>query len=157
VLLSISEFIGRFHPLFVHLPIGILLLALLLQWLSRKEQYTLSHGVMKVIWVAGILSALLSCITGYLLSINGGYEENTVGLHMWMGIAVAAVSLLIGAKVFSRKFDATYKVSSVALLLLITGTGHFGGSLTHGDDYLLSALTGGEEEAECSSRDKTHC
>lgn len=146
MLLSITEFIGRFHPLFVHLPIGILLLALLLQWLSRKEQYTLSHGVMKAIWVIGILSALLSCITGYLLSVNGDYEEDTVGLHMWMGIAVAAVSMLIGAKVFSRQFDVVYKVSSIALLLLITGTGHFGGSLTHGDDYLTSALVGEDDD-----------
>lgn len=146
MLLTITEFIGRFHPLFVHLPIGILLLALLLQFLSKKEQYSLSHGVMKIIWIAGILSALLSCITGYLLSINGGYEENTVSLHMWMGIAVAAISVLIGAKVFTRKFDTVYKAASIVLLLLIAGTGHFGGSLTHGDDYLLSALADEEDE-----------
>ncbi len=145
MLLTITEFIGRFHPLFVHLPIGILLLALLLQWLSGKEQYTLSHGIMKVIWLIGILSALLSCITGYLLSINGGYEENTVGLHMWMGIAVAGVSMLVGAKVFSRQFDVVYKIASIFLLALIAGTGHFGGSLTHGEDYLLAALTDEEE------------
>ena len=111
MLLSLSEFIGRFHPLFVHLPIGILLLALLLQFLSRKEQYTLSHGVMKVIWIAGIVSAVLSCITGYVLSINGGYEESAVNLHMWMGIAVAVISILIGFKVFRRRFDIVYKSS----------------------------------------------
>jgi mono/diheme cytochrome c family protein/uncharacterized membrane protein len=146
VLLSITEFIGRFHPLFVHLPIGILLLALLLQWLSRKEQYALSHGVMKVIWIAGAVSAVLSCVTGYLLSLKGGYASNTVTVHMWMGIAVAALTLLIGVKVFRRRFDTVYKISSMALLLLIAGTGHFGGSLTHGDDYLVAALAedGGE-------------
>ena len=140
MLLSITQFLGRFHPVIVHLPIGILLIALLLQWLSRKEQYTLSYGVMRVLWAAGILSALLACITGYLLSVSGEYEENTVALHMWMGIGVAAVSLLVGSKVFARQFDTTYKASSLALLLLIIGTGHFGGSLTHGEDYLSSAL-----------------
>jgi uncharacterized membrane protein/mono/diheme cytochrome c family protein len=154
VLLSITEFIGRFHPVFVHLPIGILLLALLLQFLGRKEQYTLSHGVMKVIWIAGIVSALLSCITGYLLSINGGYEESAVNLHMWMGLAVAAVSILIGAKVFYRKFDTVYKVASIALLLLIAGTGHFGGSLTHGDDYLTSAFVDEGDEANVAEEIK---
>lgn len=69
---------------------------------------------------------------------------------MWMGIGVAAVSLLIGAKVFSRQFDGLYKASCVALLLLITGTGHFGGSLTHGSDYLTAALHSGEENIEAS-------
>jgi mono/diheme cytochrome c family protein/uncharacterized membrane protein len=145
LLLTITELVGRFHPLFVHLPVGILLLALLLQWLFRKEQSVLSHRMMKVIWSAGILSALLSCITGYLLSSQAGYDENTIVLHMWMGIAVAGVSLLIGAKVFSRRFDAVYKIASVLLLILIAGTGHFGGSLTHGDDYLSSVFADGEE------------
>lgn len=146
MLLSITEFIGRFHPVLVHLPIGILLLALLLQWLSGKEQYSVSHAALKVIWALGILSALLSCITGYLLSVGGEYEESTVALHMWMGIGVAAVSLFAGSKVFSRQIDQPYKVASILLLFLIIATGHFGGSLTHGDDYLTAALHTGEEE-----------
>ena len=95
MLLSVTEFIGRFHPLLVHLPIGILLLALAFQWLSRKEQYKLPHGVMKVVWISGAFTALLSCITGYMLSLSGDYDEDTVAIHMWMGIAVAAVSLFI--------------------------------------------------------------
>lgn len=141
MVLSIIEFIGRFHPLLVHLPIGILLLALLLQWLFRKEQYTLTHGIMKVIWLLGMATALLSSITGYLLSLSGEYEGDTVALHMWMGIGVVVISILICAKVLNRQFDAVYKVASVALLLLILLTGHFGGSLTHGSDYLTSAIS----------------
>ena len=39
VLFSIPEFIGRFHPVLVHLPIGILLLAALFQLLSVKEKF----------------------------------------------------------------------------------------------------------------------
>ena len=144
-LLSVTEFIGRFHPLLVHLPIGILLLALLLQWLSRKEQYTLSHGIMKVIWICGTVTALLSCISGYLLSLNGEYETDTVALHMWMGIGVAAASLLISAKVFSQQFDLVYKIASIVLIGLIFATGHFGGTLTHGSDYLTSAFIDYEE------------
>jgi mono/diheme cytochrome c family protein/uncharacterized membrane protein len=145
LLLTITELIGRFHPLFVHLPIGILLLALLLQWLFRKEHSVMSHRIMKVIWSLGIASALFSCITGYLLSSQAAYDEDTVALHMWMGIAVAGVSMLVGAKVFSRRFDVVYKMAAISLLLLIGGTGHFGGSLTHGDDYLSSAFGSGKE------------
>ena len=136
MLLSIIEFIGHFHPLLVHLPIGILLLALLLQWLSRKEQYTLSHSVMKIIWIIGVFAALLSCITGYLLSLSDDYEETTVSLHMWMAIALTAVALLICARIFAKKFDLVYKAASIVLLLLIFVTGHLGGTLTHGSGYL---------------------
>src|SRR4051812_3209761 len=99
MLLSLTEFLGHFHPALVHLPIGILLLALLLQWLPRKEQYSLPHGAMKVIWMVGAFTALLSCFTGYLLSLSGDYDTTLVSLHMWMGIVLAIVSLLICARV----------------------------------------------------------
>lgn len=151
MLLSVTEFIGRFHPLLVHLPIGILLLALLLQWFSRKEQYTLSHGVMKVIWLTGSFTALLSSITGYMLSLDGDYDSGATAIHMWLGISVVAVSLLIAAKVFAMQFDALYKTASLALVVLIFATGHFGGSLTHGSDYLISAF---DDESDTTATQK---
>ena len=148
-LLSVAEFLGRFHPLFVHLPIGILLIALLLQWLSRKKEYAIAHGVLKLLWGLGVASAILSCITGYLLSVNNEYDDTAVALHMWSGIAVAAVSLLLFAKVAARQYDGLYKGGAALLFLLITATGHFGGSLTHGSDYLSLALlnTSGTDSA----------
>lgn len=142
LLLSVSEFIGRFHPLLVHLPIGILLIALLLQWLSQKKEYAVAHGVLKLLWALGAAFALLSCITGYLLSVHDEYDDAAVALHMWSGIAVAALSLFLFAKVAARQYDILYKSGAVVLLLLITATGHFGGSLTHGSDYLsLNLIT----------------
>lgn len=146
LLLSVSEFIGRFHPLLVHLPIGILLIAVLLQWLSQKEKYAVAHGVLKLLWALGAASALLSCITGYLLSVHNAYDDTDVALHMWSGIAVAAVSLLLFAKVAARQYDVLYKAGAGVLLLLLTVTGHLGGSLTHGSNYLFS--TGDGRSAE---------
>ena len=103
VLLGISEFIGHFHPLLVHLPIGILLMGLLLQWLSRKEKYRQLQAAVPVTLLAGSVSALASCITGYLLSINDDYDKDLVSWHMWMGIGVALVSLLLYAKEKNKK------------------------------------------------------
>jgi uncharacterized membrane protein len=139
--LTITEFIGRFHVLLVHLPIGFLLIGLLLQWLSVYEKYQISQQVIKVIIFCGMIAAVLSCITGYLLSLNGDYDESLVGWHMWMGISVASVSFLLYARLLSGRLDIWYKLLSVALLILIFITGHLGGSLTHGSDYLTSALS----------------
>ncbi|MEP6951718.1 MAG: c-type cytochrome domain-containing protein [Ginsengibacter sp.] len=136
MLLTITDFIGRFHVVLVHLPIGFLLIGLLLQWLSSKEKYHISRQVIKVVILCGVIAAILSCITGYLLSQNGDYDEDRVGWHMWMGIGVAAVSILLYAKINYGQFDTSQKILSVALLLLIFITGHLGGSLTHGPDYL---------------------
>ncbi len=139
--LTITEFIGRFHVLLVHLPIGFLLIGLLLQWLSVYEKYQISPQVIKVIIFCGMIAAILSCITGYLLSLNGDYDEGLVGWHMWMGISVASISFLLYAKLLSGRLDIWYKMLSVVLLMLIFITGHLGGSLTHGSDYLTSALS----------------
>jgi uncharacterized membrane protein/mono/diheme cytochrome c family protein len=139
--LTITEFIGRFHVLLVHLPIGFLLIGLFLQWLSSKEKYHISKEVIKVIILCGMMAAILSCVTGYLLSQSGDYDEDLVGWHMWMGIAVASTSVLLYAKIKYNQFDVWYKLLSVVLLVLIFITGHLGGSLTHGSDYLTAALS----------------
>lgn len=134
-----SEFIGHFHPALVHLPIGILLIALLLIWLSKKPKYNISHDVIKIVLLAGVLSALLSCITGYVLSTTDDYEKPIVMWHMWMGICVAIVSMLLYMKQARNEFDFIYKLLAVVLLILIFVTGFLGGLLSHDWDYKTPA------------------
>ena len=131
--LSILEFFGHFHPLIVHLPIGILLIALFLQWLSSRESYRSYASVVPVVLLIGMIAAFVSCITGWLLSLTDDYDHDLVGWHMWMGISVAFTSLLLYAKV-------SKKLLTLILLTLILVTGHLGGSLTHGSDYLTKPL-----------------
>ncbi|HEU0063730.1 MAG TPA: c-type cytochrome domain-containing protein, partial [Flavisolibacter sp.] len=139
--LSVTEFIGRFHPVIVHLPIGILLTGLMLQWVASREKYKISTEAIKIVLLVGMLTAVISCITGYLLSLDGDYDDKLVRLHMWMGFAVAAGSIFLCLKLIRRKSGITYKVASFFLLILIIITGHLGGTLTHGSNYLLSALS----------------
>jgi uncharacterized membrane protein/mono/diheme cytochrome c family protein len=140
MLLSIIEFIGHFHPLLVHLPIGILFIALILQWMSRKEKYTPLSVAVPVILLAGSIAAFTSCITGYLLSISDDYDKSLVSWHMWMGIGVTLVSLMLYAKEKNPLFAIDKRILSLGLLLLLMITGHMGGSLTHGSDYLTKPL-----------------
>lgn len=148
MLLTITEFLGRFHPLIVHLPVGVLLIALLLQYLSAKEKYAALNASVNIVLLIGMLSAFASCITGYLLSMSGEYDDTTVSWHMWMGIGVAVVSALLYVRRVNKQFGIVYKLMSVGLLLLIFVTGHLGGSLTHGSDYLTSALAGSSDGAK---------
>lgn len=141
MLISLTEFIGRFHPVLVHLPIGILLMGILLQWLSAYPKYNVSNNVIRIVLLIGTFSAILSCITGFLLSSSGDYETDLVSWHMWMGIAVAAASLLFLQRILTKKNDVGTKLTSISLLVLIVLTGHLGGSLTHGSDYLTAAFT----------------
>ena len=93
LLFSITEFIGRFHPVLVHLPVGILLLAALFQWLSVREKFQSLNVAIGVALFWGMLSAIASCISGYLLSTTDDYDKALIFKHQWFGISVAVVSV----------------------------------------------------------------
>jgi len=141
ILENITEFIGRFHPVLVHLPIGVLLVAALFQWLSRKEKYQSLSSAVSIALFLGMISAILSCISGYLLSNSGDYDGDLISNHQWFGIAVASISIL--AYGLNRRNKDNIWVSGLMVLLIII-TGHLGGSITHGSDYLFKAFSGGD-------------
>ncbi len=140
MLLSIPEFVGHFHPLLVHLPIGILLTGLFLHWLSHKEKYIVVQESVPVVLLCGAIAAVLSCITGYVLSNADDYDKTIAGWHQWMGISVAVFSILLYLKIKNPGIALNSNLLSVVLLVLIFITGHLGGSLTHGSDYLTKPL-----------------
>src|SRR5438046_2677947 len=137
-----AEFFGHFHVVLVHLPIGILLLACVFQWLERKPKFSSLHAATGIAFLIGMICAIFSAITGYLLSLSGDYDEQLVNTHKWFGISVAAVSIIM-FYLHRRSVAAITQFSaSVLLFLLIIITGHLGGSLTHGSDYLTKSLSG---------------
>lgn len=136
---TLFTFLGRFHPLLVHLPIGFLLLALVLQWLRRKEKYFAIVPAIKAAYLLGAASAAASCISGWLLAAGGEYDEATLDLHRWMGISVALVAAI--GYYFSGKPGRLGKnIVSVLLFVLILVTGHLGGTLTHGEGFLTKGI-----------------
>ena len=140
-MLSVTELLGRFHPLFVHLPIGILVLACAFLWQSSKPRYAYLSPAVNTMLFWGMLSAITSCITGFLLSQSGEYDTETVGWHQWMGIGVAVVSIVFYFMRRKELFARQQWLVAIFLLLFVMITGHFGGSLTHGSDYLTASLT----------------
>ncbi len=134
--------VGRFHPLLVHLPIGILLIAFLFELLSRFRGYRkLKFAVQPALFV-GALSAVLSALTGFGLSQEGGYDERLLRNHQYLGVATAVFAVLI---YLHRKYSiipdktqrrAVRMIFFIILIVLLVLTGHFGGSLTHGEDFL---------------------
>ena len=140
MLLSIPEFIGHLHPVLVHLPIGILLLACLFLWQSRKDQSENLQKTINIILCLGMISAIASCITGYILSRTGEYDEDMVNWHQWMGISVAILSILTFYFRRRKSLRRWQSLMASLLLALIILTGHLGGSLTHGSDYLTKPL-----------------
>ncbi|WP_162946503.1 c-type cytochrome domain-containing protein [Chitinophaga barathri] len=142
-----SLFIGRFHPLLVHLPIGMLIIAFILEVMSKNRRLTVLSAAVLPVLVFGALSAIAACIAGLLLSSSGGYDEAALDLHMWMGIGVAVISVLLC--VFRRYalFRKAWLPISFVMIVLLSAAGHFGGNLTHGEDYLTAEFPLGKGAA----------
>lgn len=143
---------GRLHPVVVHLPIGILFLASLFEILAFRKKFYHLASILPMIWLAGSVFSVVACLSGLLLSEEGGYDQNILVTHQWLGISVAIVSVAGWVLRWQANLNRSVFASvAVVMLLLITITGHQGGSLTHGDDYLsepIAAIFGqsGEEE-----------
>ena len=98
-LLSIAESLSRFHPLIVHLPIGILLFAFFLTLLPAEKRDALSPAMSYALLITAV-SAVMAAITGYLLSRSGEYDEALVQKHQWAGIATSVIA--VAAMIFRK-------------------------------------------------------
>ncbi|MVM30643.1 ribonuclease inhibitor [Spirosoma sp. HMF4905] len=141
-------FWGHFHPLIVHLPIGFLLIAGLLELDRLTRRNSVSPHTITLILFWSAVSATMACVLGYMLSQGGGYETDTLSSHQWQGIGVAVFAWLAWA-VKSENLGRIIPFSQlmylpalgIALILLLS-TGHLGGNLTHGSDYLTQYMPG---------------
>jgi mono/diheme cytochrome c family protein len=135
-----AAFLGRFHPLWVHLPIGIFILLAALEFcglLSRIGWVVWLPDISKrqrtLILVLGAAAAVFTACLGWLLARSGDYDSTLVDTHRWLGVAAAggAVLLLLVHRVWWL-----YGPLFVASLVLLILAGHAGGKITHGNDYL---------------------
>lgn len=138
---DLIQFIGRFHIVIVHFPIAILLLAGVLEILSFKNFNSKYRPSINIAVIIGSISAVFSAIFGYILAQNEEITGQTLDLHQWGGIVTAILSLItllllwwITKKQQHSKIPI-YRFALFAAVLGVVFTGHFGGSLTHGDDY----------------------
>ena len=138
-----QQFLGRFHPLVVHLPIGFLLLLALLELAGRKRP-ALREAAMFVLSLS-VFSCLLALTLGYLLAYGSGDAGAVVARHMWGAIALT-ISLMACALIrpwwAAGRLRGLYPGLLACVMLLLAWTAHQGGSLTHGNNYLLEYLPG---------------
>jgi len=131
------QFLGRFHTLAIHLPIGVLLLV------AAAEALTLSPRLRARIDPALDLALPFLVVTsvaafalGLFLVRGGGYPSRLVALHRGFTLAAvigSAVCLVVW--VLGRR--AAYRGALGVTVLLLTVGAHYGGSMTRGDAYLV--------------------
>jgi len=134
-------FLGRLHPLLVHLPIGLVVLLAFLQVLGRFARFAGARAAIGPVLLLTVPSALASAACGWLLANGGDYDPRLLQWHRWSGLAVAALCLLTGLAHWLAR-PRLYSLGLAFSFLATVGAGHFGGSLTHGQDYLAHYAPG---------------
>ncbi|MBU2902111.1 c-type cytochrome domain-containing protein [Maribacter dokdonensis] len=145
-------FLGRFHPLVVHLPIGFLMFALVLELADNYTKMKHLNAAVPLALLFGAISGAVACMLGYMLSQSGGYDEDMLNGHFWFGIGTTVIAFFAWAVksgklkiAFLQKAKPNLALLTV-MVILLSVTGHYGGNLTHGEDYLVKYAPFREKE-----------
>lgn len=130
-----TEFIGRLHPLLVHLPIGFLVLLGIFEVLARWPRGENLVAAIRVILLLTLPVSLATIGCGWLLADSGDYDGGLLFWHRWLGtgLGLACAGLLA---LHWRGQLRIYRWSLAVTLGLLVAASHFGASLTHGNDFL---------------------
>jgi hypothetical protein len=141
---ELGTFLGHFHPLWVHLPIGIFVLLGALEvlgLLGRARGFSwlppFNRRQRALILAIAAAVSVVAASLGWLLARGGDYDAALLGSHRRLGLAAAAASLLLLAVQRVRWLYAPILAATLALVVL---AGHAGGKITHGSDFLTSHM-----------------
>lgn len=140
---SWNEFLGPFHNVLLHYPVGFVTMACILELYSWKG---VSDDVRRItrltLWLT-ILSTVAAAALGFARASDGGYNEQTLDAHKIYGIAVIvlAVAALPAARAALQEGGSPagrwgYRMLLVTTFAVMALAGHKGGDLTHGSGYL---------------------
>ena len=134
--------IGRLHPLLVHFPIGLVLVAAVAEVVAMTAGLWDWRTVAVANVRAGAVFAIGAAIAGWRLASSPGIEATTsLEWHRWLG-TIAAVAVLgaalatAGARGRSPLALWIYRITLFWAAALVAVTGHFGGVLVWGADFL---------------------
>ena len=147
--------IGRLHPLILHFPIVILLLAVVMEAFRFNKANTVNRSESQIsdlsefyrtfstnLLLVGALLAAVTVIMGLFLSREDGYTGAVVQWHKWTGVATFYIAALIYWGRTKAWYSPAIARSGAALMsLLLIGAGHYGSVITHGEDFIIAPIT----------------
>ena len=144
------QVLGRTHPLFVHLPLGLVLgagVAEAVRAVQRRRQ--LSGFTVPGLWIAAG-GAVAACVSGWFFAWDEG-GGGSLFWHRWLGIAVAAFLLGLAwmATRATREGSRTapqlvpvVRIGVFVLAVMVAWVGHLGGDMVWGENYVIQPILG---------------
>jgi uncharacterized membrane protein len=146
--------VGRLHPLVVHFPIALALVAVAFEWWRVVSRRSGMSPLTLPLLVIAAATAVVSTATGWINASfeYGGDGSETLDLHRWIGTGTTVALVALSWWGWTLSVELT-KGGAAALASLgsfrwaalvgaaaIGFTGHLGGDLVHGKGYLTDYL-----------------
>lgn len=141
--------LGRMHPMVVHFPIGLLTVAAVIEAVCVARRWPLPSDAATWCLALGLAGAGASVLLGTLNAAHQtvtGDAAVTLERHRMLGwMAVVAAAAALGAGQWARR-RVHARTSLVYLALVFTtsavvgATGHLGGEIVYGSEYLSGVL-----------------
>lgn len=136
-------FVGRFHPILLHLPVGALGLLCLMELLclTRRGEESFGAGALLTLLV-GSAGSVMAVMAGIMLSREGGYQGGNFTLHQSLAlVGTAGVLLALVIRIYamgqgSRELMHAYRAVFFGSFGLMGLGAHFGGNMSHGSKFL---------------------
>lgn len=141
--------IGRMHTVLLHFPIVLLLLCIAWELFSAKKKFLFPEqvDVGDALLLVTAFTSVCSSIMGLLLSREDGYTQDVVAWHKWGGVIISLITLAWYAwRTRIRQAKVLTVITGIASFVLVLITGHLGGDITHGDNFLLAPVTKEKQE-----------
>jgi uncharacterized membrane protein len=133
---------GRLHPLLVHFPIALVLIAAVAELVAMMTRLREWRAVAVANARAGAVFAVGSAVAGWLLASSRLVEASpSLEWHRWLGTlaAVAAIAAALTTAAVdddSPRLQWVYRIALFWAAALVAVAGHFGAVLVWGADFL---------------------
>ncbi len=132
---AIVQLLGRLHPMLLHMPIGLWVGVVALEFGGALIRRAPSRATLAILtWMAALLGAIAAG-SGWILGTSG-YHSSTIELHRWLGVGAAAIGLVTAACGAMQNRDA-FRLLLVLEFVVLMAAGHFGNEETRGKEWLL--------------------
>lgn len=136
-----AHWLALLHPLVIHFPIALLVVALVLEFLGWfRPSWNLGSAAAWNLHL-GFLGAAVAVVTGWYRARSMGFEPDlkpVLEIHRWLGIGTLALALLCVFLWWEARKKASmvpwYRAVLLAAALMVGMTGHYGGTLVYGLD-----------------------
>jgi uncharacterized membrane protein len=134
--------VGRFHPVIVHFPIALVMVAAWAEGVALATHDSRWRAVAVINVRAGALFAFAAAIAGWRLAATLSLDSSLLmQWHQWLGVAATVLTAAAAVATFRTGVGSLrglwiYRTALASAAVAVAATGHVGGLLVWGANFL---------------------